>query len=75
MGLLGRYQNNLGIKHWKAAKRVLRYLQGTKDYRLTYKHIDHLEVIGYSNSNFVDCSDTRKSTSRHIFILARGVVS
>ena len=25
-GMLGRYQSNPGMKHWKAAKKVLRYL-------------------------------------------------
>jgi hypothetical protein len=25
-GMLGRYLNNSGMNHWKAAKRVLRYL-------------------------------------------------
>jgi hypothetical protein len=28
-GLLGRFQSNPGIKHWKLVKKVLRYLQGT----------------------------------------------
>ncbi|GJY71387.1 retrovirus-related pol polyprotein from transposon TNT 1-94 [Tanacetum coccineum] len=31
------YQSNPGKDHWKAAKKVLRYLQGTKDYSLTYR--------------------------------------
>jgi len=26
VGMLDRYQSNLGIDHWKAAKKVLRYL-------------------------------------------------
>ncbi|TYK14839.1 reverse transcriptase [Cucumis melo var. makuwa] len=38
------YQSNPGMDHWKAAKKVLRYMQGTKDYMLTYKRSDHLEV-------------------------------
>ncbi|RVW58770.1 Retrovirus-related Pol polyprotein from transposon TNT 1-94 [Vitis vinifera] len=36
VGMLGRYQSNPGIDHWKAAKKVMRYLQGTKDYKLMY---------------------------------------
>jgi hypothetical protein len=32
VGMLGRYQSNPGLEHWKAAKRVMRYLQGTKGY-------------------------------------------
>ena len=31
VGLLGRYLSDLGQSHWKATKKVLRYLQGTKD--------------------------------------------
>ena len=26
VGMLGRYQSNLGLDHWKAAKKVMRYL-------------------------------------------------
>ena len=63
------------MEHWKAAKRVMRYLQGTKDYKLTYKHTDHLEVIGYSDWDFAGCSDSRKSTSGYVFLLAGGDVS
>ena len=34
VGVLGRYQSNPGIDHGKAAKKVMRYLQGTKNYML-----------------------------------------
>ena len=30
VGVLGRYQSNPGMEHWKAAKKVLRYLQGIR---------------------------------------------
>lgn len=36
IGLLGRYQSNLGHDHWVTAKKVLRYLKRTKDYMLMY---------------------------------------
>ena len=36
VGMLGRYLSNPGNQHWKATKKVLRYLQGTKDLMLTY---------------------------------------
>ena len=60
IGVLGRYQSNLGIDHWKAAKKVMRYLQGTKNYMLMCKHTDNLEVIGYFNVDFVGSMDSRK---------------
>ena len=37
VGMLGRYQSNPGLDHWKAAKKVMRYLQGTKEYMFTYR--------------------------------------
>ena len=42
---------------------------------LTYRKSDHLEVIGYSDSDFAGCVDTRKSTFGYTFLLARGVIS
>ena len=62
VGVLGRYQSNPGIDHWRAAKKVMRYLQGTKDYMLMYIQTKSLEVIGYSDSDFASCVDSRKST-------------
>ena len=58
VGMLGKYQSNPGLDHWKAAKNVLRYLQGTKEYMLTYKQFDHLEAIGYSNLEYDGYVDT-----------------
>jgi hypothetical protein len=57
-GLLGRFQSNTGIKHWKSIKKVLRYLQETKHYMLMYKRNDNLVVVGYSDSDFTGCADS-----------------
>ena len=70
VGMLGRYQSNPKLDHWKSAKKILRYLQGTKDHMLTYKRSDHLEVIGYTDSYFAGCVDTRKSTFGYVYLLA-----
>jgi hypothetical protein len=42
IGMLGQYQSNLEMDHWKAAKKVMSYLRGTNDYMLTFKRSDHL---------------------------------
>ncbi|RVX20652.1 Retrovirus-related Pol polyprotein from transposon TNT 1-94 [Vitis vinifera] len=57
VGLLGRYQSNPGIDIWKVVKKVLSYLQGTKDYMLTYRRTDNLEIIGYFDSDYTDWLD------------------
>lgn len=76
VGVLSRYQSNPGNDHWTAGKKVLRYLQKTKDYMLVYRGMDsELEVIGYSDSDYKGCVDDLKSTSGYIFMLAGGAIS
>ena len=53
--MLGRYLSNPGMDHWKTAKWVMRYLQRTNKYMLTYRRSDQLEIIGYSDSDFAGC--------------------
>ena len=42
---------------------------------LTFKRSDNLEVIGYSDSDFAGCVDSRKSTFGYLFMLAGGAIS
>ena len=75
VGVLGRYLSDSSQSHWKVAKKILRYLQGTKDLMLTYRSIDTLEVVGFSDSDYAGCVDDKKSTSGYIFMMVEGVVS
>ena len=75
VGMLGRYQSNLGINHWKVAKKVMRYRQGTKDDKLMYRRIDNLEVISYFDSDYIGYINSRTSTSEYVFMLIGGDVS
>ena len=72
-GLLGRFQSNPGMDHWKLIKKILRYLQGTKGLMLTYRRTDSLQIIRYSDSNFAKYNT--KSTSGYVFMLAGGAIS
>ncbi|RVW26509.1 Retrovirus-related Pol polyprotein from transposon TNT 1-94 [Vitis vinifera] len=69
------YLSNPGSQHWKAAKKVLRYLQGTKDLMLTYRSTNILDVVGFCDADFPCCIDDKKSTTGYIFMMARRVVS
>ena len=64
--------SNPCMEYWGAIKKVMWYLQGTKNYKLTNKRS---EVVRYSDFDFVGCSDSRKSTSRYVFLLAEGAIS
>ena len=75
VGMLSRYQSDPGMVHWTRLKKAIRYLRGTSKYMLTYKKSDHLEVIGYSDSDFVGCFDTRRPTLGFIFLLSGVAIS
>ena len=75
VGMLGKYLSDPGQSHWKATKKVLRYLQGTKDLMLTYRHTNTLRVVGFSNSDYAGCVNDKKSTSCYIFMMVEGAVS
>ena len=34
-----------------------------------------MEVVGYSDSDFAGCPDSRKSTSGYVFLLVEGAIS
>ena len=42
---------------------------------LTYRRTKQLEIVGFSNSDYAGCLDSRKSTSGYIFMLAGGAIS
>ena len=74
VGLVSRYQSNPGREHWKAFKRILRYLKGTIDYYLVYQGSE-LRLVGYSDADWGGDLDQLKSTSGYVFILNKGAIS
>ena len=57
ISVLGRFQSDAGVAHVNVAKRVLSYLQRTKEHMLISRKTDELVLKGYSYSNFVGCPD------------------
>lgn len=77
VSMLARFQSNPGLEHWVAGKKVLRYLQRTKNNMLVFRRIEkhELEVIGYSDASYKSDYDDLKSTSGYIFMMAGGAIS
>jgi len=42
---------------------------------LTYRKVDHLEMIGYTDSDFADCMDITKSIFGYVYLLVGGAIS
>ena len=61
--------------HLLAAKRILRYLQGTRDFGLFYKKGEKSDLFGFTDSDYAGDQDDRRSTSGYVFMLGTGAVS
>ena len=70
---LSQFMSNPGRPHWEALKRVFRYLNTTKDYKLTYGQTnDGLNV--YSDSDWAS-QEHQHSISGHAAILNGGAIA
>ncbi|XP_068336434.1 uncharacterized mitochondrial protein AtMg00810-like [Pyrus communis] len=73
--LVARFMHGPTRKHMRTAKRVLRYIQGTLDYGISYKKGKEAMLIGYCDSDWSESEDDMKSTSAYAFTLGSGVFS
>lgn len=74
-GVFSRYLDKAGWDHWVGVKKSLRYCQATKDFMLTYKRTDDLQVVCYTDADLGGDADDRKSTFGFVFMLAGGAIA
>lgn len=79
---LSKFSANPTREHWKAVKKVLRYLKGTINAKLVFRgNVTHIQghgqylLGGYTDAAFADCPDTRRSTSGYVFSVGSGAIS
>jgi hypothetical protein len=70
---LSRFLDNPGSIHWEAAKRVFRYLSGTRDFTLTYGEERH-DLIGYTDADGAT-HEHRHAISGYTFLIDGGAIS
>ncbi len=77
VGCLARFMSDPCEHHIVAAKRVLRYLRGTKDLGLAYtsSSAHHGQLLGYCDADYAQDPDTRRSTTGLCFLMNGGAVS
>ncbi|KAG1670005.1 hypothetical protein FOA52_011160 [Chlamydomonas sp. UWO 241] len=72
VGVLARYMSCPTTAHLEAAKQVLRYVSGTRNFGICYGNSGQL--VGFCDSDYAGDPDTRRSTSGIVFILNGGAV-
>jgi hypothetical protein len=69
VGIVSRFMEEPVYTHWKALKRVLRYIQGIVSLGMFYSNSDKYKLVGYSDSDWCGDIDDRKSTSLYVFFM------
>eukprot|EP00253_Pinus_taeda_P035397 PITA_35397 len=75
VGLVARFLQNPRESHWKAAKRILRYVRGTVQFGIHYSAKATPLLVGFTDSDWAGDPDDRKSTAGYVFTLGSGPIT
>jgi hypothetical protein len=75
VGIVSRFMHNPSRPHWNTVKDIFRYLVGTQDYNIKFGPNVPLGPVGFIDSDYAGCLDTRKSTSGYFFRFGTGGIS
>ena len=71
---MSRYMHHPHDLHWKEAKRILQYIQGTRTYGIHYAADSEIELVVYIDFEWVDDSIDWNSTSGYLFMFGGGPI-
>lgn len=74
VSLLSQYNNCYTKIHWQCAKRLLRYLKGTKHFSMKFCK-ENSKLIGYADADWGSSKHDRKSFTGYVFKFSGGSVS
>ena len=66
VSMFGIYQSSPGMDHWRSAKKVLRYLQGMKEYLLMYRQTDNCSLLNFRSHWIVGASTCQHVPAKQI---------
>jgi hypothetical protein len=77
VSVLAQFVSNPSFEHYNSALRILKYLKGKQDLALSWnrEHYSNQELVGYSDSDFAGCTETRRSRSGYIFFYNNCAIS
>lgn len=75
VSFLSQFNNCYNKVHWQCAKRILRYLKGTKNVSMKFEKTDSLNLVGFVDADWGSNKRDRKSYSGYIFKLSGAAIS
>lgn len=74
VSILGRRVSAPTDMDWKAARRIVKYLKGTKEMRLVFGPGDGWKLTGYSDADWAGDQESRRSTTGFVFLFGSGSI-
>ena len=62
------------VNHWNSCKRVLWYLKGTSTYGLLFKPVDRMVLTGFSDADYANCLDDKRSVTGYAVYLGENLI-
>ena len=75
VSILSSFSTKPRQQHWNCAMRTLRYIRGTFDHGVFYRHSSGCTLFGWCDSDWAGNPDTRRSTTGVVFTLGSGPIS
>lgn len=75
VGNVSRYNNCYSESHWKAVKRIMRFLRATINVKLCYANKSLTNLSGYADADWASDIDSRKSCTGYVFKMSHGAIS
>jgi transposase InsO family protein len=75
VAIASRFVHNPGMTHWSAVKRIIRYIKGTIDHGIVLGGDTQLKLEGFSDADWANDIDSRRSRTGYSFFLGDGCVS
>ena len=75
VSLISRFMEKPKETHWQEAKRILRYVKGTKRFGILYTTSENSDLVGYTDNDWAGSVDDWKSTSGYVFHMGSGAIS